>query len=267
MEFPNPGHVLDPFAPLWTGEPSGELALDLYSLARAIDGDGLDGDYIDSLSEIASDIRVKICSWYAVGLKAFKIKLFKSWRKRFSSFKEFCERAIGRSSGAVNSWIRAARVMSQLIAMGFDRLPLNPSIALELSRFEPEDLSEAWAALCHEFPDHEMTIEKVKGFLADPNRREPQWATCRLPAGLMEKLRKRAGELGIPVSDLIEELLGEEETEETEETEINEIIETDDDEPRFARRVRCGFAPDLDDDPYYRFTAPERDFPRQLVPF
>jgi predicted DNA binding CopG/RHH family protein len=221
----------------------------LYSIAREIDEDGLDGDYIEQLGDIAHNIKIKVCSWYEIGLKAWKVKLFKAWRQEYRSFKEFCETAIGRSSGAVNAWIRSARVMSQLIAMGFERLPLSASIALELSRFDATDLEEAWSALCNEFSDHEMTLEKVKGFLVDPNRKEPQWVSTRLPAPLMEKLRKRANSLGIPISSLIEELLGNDENpDENDENQTN--IETDgEEEPHFSQRVKCGFSYDYED--YY----------------
>jgi hypothetical protein len=188
FESETPGHCLNPFTPLWSGQrPAEELSLagSLYYRAREIDEDGLDGDYIEQLGDIATGIKIKICSWYEIGLKAWKIKLYKAWRKEYRSFKEFCETAIGRSSGAVNAWIRSARTMSQLIAMGFERLPLSASIALELSRFDAGDLSDAWIALCHEFSDHEMTLEKIKGFLADPNQKGSQWASIKLPMDLL----------------------------------------------------------------------------------
>jgi predicted DNA binding CopG/RHH family protein len=260
----NPGHCLNPFTPLWSGEACLEssLASSLYYRAREIDEDGIDGDYIEGLCDIANEIRGKICSWYEVGLKAWKVKLFKAWRKEYRSFKEFCENAIGKTSGAVNSWIRAARVMSQLIARGFERLPMNPSIALELSRFDVSDLEDAWSALCEEFSDHEMTLEKVKTFLADPQKKQPQWVNTRLPVELMEKLRQRANSLGIPISELIEDLLGENETENHEENAENstELEPDGDDEPHFAQRVKCGFAYDYED--YYNLAPIPRHDPK-----
>ena len=39
---------------------------------------------------------------------SWKIKLCKGWRKRYTSFKQFCENAIGKTSSAVNNWIRSA---------------------------------------------------------------------------------------------------------------------------------------------------------------
>jgi hypothetical protein len=266
VETETPGHCLNPFTPLWSGEPCLEssLASSLYSIAREIDADGIDGDYIEQLGDIAHNIKIKVCSWYEIGLKAWKVKLFKAWRKEYRSFKEFCETAIGRSSGAVNAWIRSARVMSQLIAMGFERLPLSASIALELSRFDRIDLEEAWSELCHEFSDHEMTLEKVKGFLVDPNQREPQWVNTRLPAPLMEKLRKRAISLGVPISTLIEDLLGNDENPEENLEEPDESsIETDcngDDAPHFSQRVKCGFAYDYQD--YYNLAPVPRHDPK-----
>jgi predicted DNA binding CopG/RHH family protein len=256
IETETSGHCINPFTPLWSGEPCLEssLASSLYSIAREIDEDGLDGDYLNQLGDIAHNLKIKICSWYEIGLKAWKVKLFKAWRKEYRSFKEFCETAIGRSSGAVNAWIRSARVMSNLIAMGFERLPLSASIALELSRFDRTDLEEAWSYLCDEFSDHEMTLEKVKTFLADPTKKQPQWANTRLPAPLMEKLRKRANSLGIPISTLIEELLGNDESLDENDENPTDIESDGDDEPHFAQRVKCGFTYDYDE--YYNHSMP-----------
>ncbi|MEG3439896.1 hypothetical protein V0288_22405 [Pannus brasiliensis CCIBt3594] len=258
-EPPNPGYCLDPFAPLWGNEPNdwnSDLARSLYYIAREIDEYGLEGDYIDDLFDLAHDIRCKICSWYEIGLKAWKIKLFKAWKKNFTSFKEFCETAIGRTPGAVNAWIRSARVMSRLIAAGFDRLPLNASIALELSKFSGEDLEEAWLSLCEEFADHEMTLEKVRDFLADPIGKDAQWKNVRIRAELWEKLTKEAARNGIPVNNLLDRLLENTPPESDENAETVEVEDPDDGERKFCmvcetQSLREIHASDREE-PYYR---------------
>ncbi len=169
-----PGHCLNPFEPLFGSDiPESELGRSLYDLAISIEEAYGLGELIDELPDLVLGIKRNLTSWYEIGLISWKIKLCKGWRKRYTSFKQFCENAIGKTSSAVNNWIRAARVMSQLISAGCDRLPMNASIALELSKFGETDLLEAWRDICETYADHELTLDKVKAHLENPYQRLP----------------------------------------------------------------------------------------------
>ncbi|MCZ8249736.1 hypothetical protein [Microcystis sp. LE19-195.1E] len=158
-----PGHCLNPFEPLFGSDiPESELGRSLYDMAISIEEAYGLGELLDELPDLVLGIKRNLTSWYEIGLISWKIKLCKAWRKRYASFKQFCENAIGKTSSAVNNWIRAARVMSQLISAGCDRLPMNASIALELSKFGENDLLEAWRDICDTYADHELTLDKVK---------------------------------------------------------------------------------------------------------
>jgi hypothetical protein len=158
-----PGHCLNPFEPLFGSDiPGSELGRSLYDMAISIEESYGLGELIDELPDLVLGIKRDLTSWYEIGLISWKIKLCKGWRKRYTSFKQFCENAIGKTSSAVNNWIRSARVMSQLISAGCDRLPMNASIALELSKFGENDLLEAWRDICDTYADHELTLDKVK---------------------------------------------------------------------------------------------------------
>ena len=147
-----PGHCLNPFEPLFDSDtPENDLARSLYDTALYIEKAYGIGELMGELPELILGIKEKMSSWYEIGLISWKIKLCKAWRKRYTSFKQFCENAIGKTSSAVNNWIRAARVMSQLISAGCDRLPINPSIAIELSKFGETDLLEAWRDVCETY--------------------------------------------------------------------------------------------------------------------
>jgi hypothetical protein len=102
-----PGHCLNPFEPLFGSEtPQNDLARSLYDLAIEIEETYGLGELINELPDLVLGIKKNITSWYEIGLFTYKIKLCKAWRKRYGSFKEFCERAIGKTSSAVNNWIR-----------------------------------------------------------------------------------------------------------------------------------------------------------------
>ncbi|GCA81994.1 hypothetical protein MiTs_04016 [Microcystis aeruginosa NIES-2521] len=203
-----PGHCLNPFEPLFGSDtPESGLGRSLYDLAISIEESYGLGELMDELPNLVLGIKQNLTSWYEIGLISWKIKLCKAWRKRYSSFKQFCENAVGKTSSAVNNWIRAARVMSQLISAGCDRLPLNASIAIELSKFGETDLLEAWRDVCETYCDHELTLDKVKAHLENPYQRLPNSKKVNIPIELWERLREKAAESGLSPSKLLEELI------------------------------------------------------------
>jgi len=204
---------------------------------------------MDDLPDLILGIKKNLTSWYEIGLISWKIKLCKAWRKRYTSFKQFCENAIGKTSSAVNNWIRAARVMSQLISAGCDRLPMNPSIALELSKFSESDLLEAWRSICHTYQDHDLTLDKVKSHLENPSQHHPTSKKVNIPIELWEKLREKAAETGISPSKLLEELIesllpDDEAPDEPDDEDDDDTIPLDstEDIPNFAKRYRANFS-------------------------
>jgi hypothetical protein len=202
-----PGHCLNPFEPLFGADtPESELGRSLYDLAVSIDEAYGLGELIDELPDLVLGIKRDITSWYEIGLISWKIKLCKAWRKRYTSFKQFCENAIGKTSSAVNNWIRAARVMSHLISAGCDRLPMNASIALELSKFSETDLLDAWRDICKTYADHELTLDKVKAHLENPYQK-PSSKKVNISIESWEKLREKAAEAGLSPSKLLEDMI------------------------------------------------------------
>ena len=110
-----PGHCLNPFEPLFGSDtPESDLGRSLYDLAINIEESYGLGELMDDLPDLILGIKKNLTSWYEIGLISWKIKLCKAWRKRYTSFKQFCENAIGKTSSAVNNWIRAARVIENL---------------------------------------------------------------------------------------------------------------------------------------------------------
>lgn len=251
-----PGHCLNPFEPLFGSDiPESELGRSLYDTAISIEEAYGLGELIDELPDLVLGIKRNLTSWYEIGLISWKIKLCKAWRKRYTSFKQFCESAIGKTSSAVNNWIRAARVMSHLISAGCDRLPMNASIALELSKFGETDLLEAWRDICETYADHELTLDKVKAHLENPYQR-PSSKKIGISLESWEKLREKAAEAGLSPTKLLEELidslLPDEDDSSLDTVPLDEPDEPDEDEdeddeetqglPNFAKRYRANFS-------------------------
>ncbi|PSF33641.1 hypothetical protein C7H19_19850 [Aphanothece hegewaldii CCALA 016] len=201
------GYCLDPFRPLLGVQPADGLPNDLYLLAREVDNFGQKSDFQTNLEEIAHEIKTRVLSWYEIGLKAWKVKLYKAWEKKYTSFKEFCERSLGRTPATINNWIRSARVVSQLIAAGHTRLPMSAAVAMELSKIEANGhLEDTWGDLCDRYMDHEITLENVKAHMATPG--EPQWKNLRLSREAWDNIRAKAAEAGMSPNKFLEQFFG-----------------------------------------------------------
>ena len=250
-DFPvKPGHCLNPFEPLFGADiPETDLGRSLYDMAISIEEAYGLGELLDELPDLVLGIKRNLTSWYEIGLISWKIKLCKGWRKRYASFKQFCEQAIGKTSSAVNNWIRSARVMSRLIAAGCDRLPINGSIALELSKFSEIDLLDAWRDICEAYADHELTLDKVKSHLENPYQK-PNSKKINVSIEQWEKLRQKAAEAGLSPSELLDKMIDSFIPDDQSETvslddkdEGSEDEHKDDDDlPNYSRRYTSNFS-------------------------
>jgi DNA-binding transcriptional MerR regulator len=188
-----PGRLLNPIEPLWLGEEpqTGTLAWRLYQKGRSVDNYGNEHDWIGDIEEKTQEIEDSLFSWYEIGLKAWKIKLCLAWRNIAKSFRQFCEDYLGVTASAINNKIRATRVVSQLISLGFQRLPQSQSVAHELCSLPLSLLDLTWQKIIELYQDHEITLEKVKAMIPGTPK-EPETRSMRISVDLYESLREFA---------------------------------------------------------------------------
>jgi hypothetical protein len=202
-----------------------EIAPDLRIEIGECEGYGKKADFQADLDDVIYRIESHARGWWKAALWLYKIKLYKAWERfdlsrhnpydnkpagevfpsaipdGFASFRDFCERAIGRSVATVNAWIRAARTMGLLLAAGFDRLPKNATIALKLSEQPDEFVCDAWRDICAKYADHEITVERMKTLHDDVlNPDRPRFKNSRIPLDRYEVLREKAAEQGMTVA-------------------------------------------------------------------
>jgi hypothetical protein len=212
--FLDPGTTLDPFEPLYlSGQPEySPESSRLYRWAQELDQVGGKKDFEDKLDQLVFGIEGTIFGWYKAALSLWKIKLTKAWEasgrvlgEPVGCFKEFCEKHLGKTVSSVNSWIRAARSVSLLIAAGFPRLPKSVSIALELSKFSDDIVIDLWRDLIEKYPDHEISLQKMKEHLADPS--QPKYKQYRLPIDAVEILVEAAAEANMTPTNYLTQLV------------------------------------------------------------
>ena len=200
------GYVSDPFAPLYQ-QPDEELSEDLsvqliLDYANQLD-DKIAGDF--DLGGIINEIKSNTLSFVRIGLIAFKVKVLKIYRQAYSTFKDFCEKAIGITTWQVNRMIEASRVVIELAQGGFDVLPKNEAQARPLTKLSGADLYVSWETVLNSVPEYKITSSTI----AETLGMEVKSKSLRLPPDLYYALEQKAFEAGMSIKELLEDVVGE----------------------------------------------------------
>lgn len=161
-----------------------------------------------------NEIKEHLLNWVRVGLVAEKVRYYKLWKEKFSSFADYCQKAIGKSKWQIGRIIKAARVTITLVHAGFDILPNCEAQASKLAKFlcDPRLLVEKWSEVIRSIPKHLITANAIGEVFGEQSKKQK----LTISHQLKEKLQTRANELGISVEQLLEEFLEEEEPPESE---------------------------------------------------
>jgi hypothetical protein len=201
--------MLDPIEPIFylsdPPEPN-TLAERLYFKALDISERDDEYEWIEDIDSVTKEIQDGLYSWYEIGLKAWKVKLYRSWRDICKSFRQYCEEKIGVTVSALNGKIRAARVINLLIADGFTRFPNSQSVAQALSIVPIADLSVVWQKIINRYPDHEISLERVKAMIPGATK-EPQTKGVRLSLDLYDSLREAAAQAQLSPQRLLNQIV------------------------------------------------------------
>ena len=200
------GFSSNPFTPLYQ-QPDEKIELeesleDLLDYANILE-DKIAGDF--NLSQIITEIKSNFLSFVRTGLLAYKVKLWKLYRKSYRNFKEFCENALGLTHWQINRTIEAARVVMELVQSGFSILPQCEAQARPLTKYTGAELCANWQIVVENVPPSKITGKSIMEVLG----METKAKNLRLPKELYERIRKRALDLGISVEQLLELTFGE----------------------------------------------------------
>ncbi len=155
------------------------------------------------------EIKNHLLNWVRVGLVAEKMRYLKLWREKFTSFADYCQKALGKSHWQISRIIKAARVTILLARAGFETLPTCEAQAYKLVKFLPDPnlLVEKWQEVLQSVPKHLITANAIGETFGE----EPPKEKLSLSKKLKQKLKRKALELGVSVEELLENFLGEEE--------------------------------------------------------
>jgi hypothetical protein len=151
------------------------------------------------LQTIVTEIKSQVLSFVRTGLLAYKVKIFKLYRKVHRNFKTFCEEVLGISHWQINRKIEAARVVVELIQAGFSVLPSCEAQARPLTKLYGAELCNKWKMVVDSLKPHTITSNKINEVLGV----ESKTASLRLPKKLYEQIKRRALEMELSVEQLL----------------------------------------------------------------
>ncbi len=160
----------------------------------------------DQLDECILEIKQSLMDWVSAGLIAKWVTRYRMWQKKFSSWKDFCLKGLGKDPWKVKKLIEHAEIVVELAKEGFEVLPSNQS-QVEKLRSCAEKLGcwvgDAWDRVIGELPDQLITanaIAETLGF-ASMNTR------MNLPKKLVERLCKAAHQKDMTTEELHQQIL------------------------------------------------------------
>jgi hypothetical protein len=185
------------------------------------------------------EMKNELLSFVRLGLIAQKVKRYKIYtraKERFRTFREYCEKCLGKSVWHINRVIDAAKVTLALAQAGFTILPNCESQARPLVKFAGEDLIEKWQQVIDNIPKHRITASSVAAIVGDSEQKKQ----IRVSGVLYSKLALKAALVGLSVEELLEQLVDSSNLEEDLEPPVDDSIEVEEAGDRDEEDVSFG---------------------------
>jgi hypothetical protein len=171
-----------------------------------------------------NEIREHMLNFVRVGIMAHKMQYLKLWKGKFETFKDYCEKGLGKKYFQIRDYIRAAKVVLSLASYGYDILPNCPAQAIELFPYYQKseiDLTEAWQKVLIELPAPLISAMSMKRVLGHKLPKPKITVTEELK----DLLAQTALERGQTVEEMLLEDYGLVEPEAEPEPEVSEVSE------------------------------------------
>ena len=138
---------------------------------------------------------------------AFKIKSLRLYKQTCRTFKQFCQEHLGYSTWQVNRNIRAAKVVMELVAHGFDILPRCEAQCRALIAHCEENLLEAWRSITENLPSHQITAKTITLHLCpETETTVPNEKKILVKRDLFNRIYTVALSVGTSIPELLEQI-------------------------------------------------------------
>ena len=202
----NPQYLPNPADPLYQLENVSESdhVRDLIEEASLLESQ-IAGDF--DLDELVGKIKINTLGYVKNGLIAFKIKSLRLYKNTHRTFKQFCQERLGLSTWQVNRNIRAARVVMELVAHGFEVLPQCEAQCRALLAHCEENLIEAWRSVTSNLSPHQITAKTITLHLApEESQIVPNEERIIVNRDLFNRIYTVALSVGTSIPELLEQI-------------------------------------------------------------
>ena len=202
----NPNYLPNPADPLYQLENFSESdhVQNLVEEAARLESQ-IAGDF--DLDELVGKIKINTLGYVKNGLMAFKIKSLRLYKQTCRTFKQFCQEHLGLSTWQVNRNIRAAKVVMELVAHGFETLPQCEAQCRALVAHCEENLIEAWRSVTENLPTHQITAKSITLHLAPETEKPmPNEEKITVNRDLFERIYTVALSVGTTIPELLEQI-------------------------------------------------------------
>lgn len=162
----------------------------------------------ETLTFLTAQIWEDSFGFVRMGIAAELVRSRKLWNqsKLYTDWKDYCLKALKKTSWSIDRTIDASKVVMRLIEFGHSVLPsceaqCRPMVSM--MRNMCEGLSEAWQSVTDELSPAKITAMGIDNII-NPDR-EPKPET--IGKGTMKRLSNLAKQRGLTVEELVQELL------------------------------------------------------------
>ena len=202
----NPNYLPNPADPLYQIEniSDADHVQNLVEEAARLESQ-IAGDF--DLDELVGKIKINTLGYVKNGLIAFKIKSLRLYKQSCRTFKQFCEEYLRLSTWQVNRNIRAAKVVMELVAHGFEVLPQCEAQCRALLAHCEENLVEAWRSVTSNLPTHQITAKTITNHLCpEAQQTMPNEEKIIVKRDLFNRIYKVALSVGTTIPELLEQI-------------------------------------------------------------
>ena len=202
----NPNYLPNPIDPLYQLEniSDADHVQNLVEEAARLESQ-IAGDF--DLDELVGKIKINTLGYVKNGLLAFKIKSLRLYKQSCRTFKQFCQEHLGLSTWQVNRNIRAAKVVMELVAHGFEILPQCEAQCRALVTHCEENLIKAWRSVTSNLPSHQITAKSITLHLAPETQQTmPNEERITVNRDLFNRIFAVALSVGTTIPELLEQI-------------------------------------------------------------
>lgn len=163
-----------------------------------------EGKY-SQLEEITNSIKYHRLNYIKLGVQLHQVKYYQLYKKKYQSFKSYCQKAVYYPVWRANQLIECASIAIKLIEAGFIIIPQNEAQARRLTHLKEEELIEKWQEVVDTYKPHQITANRIYAIVSEKeiiNKRN-----LKLPLEIIEEIERKALENQMSAEEFISKII------------------------------------------------------------